>query len=82
MDLVSFTGGLVTGKRVAAAAAATVKKVALELGGKNPNVIFADARFDAAGGQRPERCLRQLRAGVLGRRALDRSRGAERPLRR
>ncbi len=34
------------------------------------------------GGQRPERCLRQLRAGVLGRRALDRSRGAERPLRR
>jgi len=49
VDLVSFTGGLVTGKRVAAAAAAaTVKKVALELGGKNPNVIFADARFDAA----------------------------------
>jgi len=48
VDLVSFIGGLVTGKRVAAAAAATVKKVALELGGKNPNVIFADARFDAA----------------------------------
>jgi len=48
VDLVSFIGGLVTGKPVAAAAAATVKKVALELGGKNPNVIFADARFDAA----------------------------------
>ncbi|MFD4367788.1 aldehyde dehydrogenase family protein [Rhodococcus sp. NPDC058521] len=48
IDLVSFTGGLVTGKVVAAAAAATVKKVALELGGKNPNVIFADADFDAA----------------------------------
>ncbi|MEV0948186.1 aldehyde dehydrogenase family protein [Rhodococcus sp. NPDC049939] len=48
VDLVSFTGGLVTGKVVAAAAAATVKKVALELGGKNPNVIFADADFDAA----------------------------------
>ncbi|WP_084721681.1 aldehyde dehydrogenase family protein [Rhodococcus marinonascens] len=48
VDLVSFTGGLVTGRIVAAAAAATVKKVALELGGKNPNVIFADADFDAA----------------------------------
>ncbi|MEO6201167.1 MAG: aldehyde dehydrogenase family protein [Cryobacterium sp.] len=48
VDLVSFTGGLETGKRIAAAASATVKKVALELGGKNPNVIFADADFDAA----------------------------------
>ncbi|MCB4208493.1 aldehyde dehydrogenase family protein [Arthrobacter sp. UM1] len=48
VDMVSFTGGLVTGKKVAAAAAETVKKVALELGGKNPNVIFADADFDAA----------------------------------
>ena len=48
IDLVSFTGGLETGKRIAAAAAGTVKKVALELGGKNPNVVFADADFDAA----------------------------------
>ncbi|MBC7724338.1 MAG: aldehyde dehydrogenase family protein [Burkholderiaceae bacterium] len=48
VDMVSFTGGLETGKKIAAAAAATVKKVALELGGKNPNVIFADADFDAA----------------------------------
>ncbi|MBC7304700.1 MAG: aldehyde dehydrogenase family protein [Nocardia sp.] len=43
VDLVSFTGGLATGKIIAREAAATVKKVALELGGKNPNVIFADA---------------------------------------
>lgn len=48
VDMVSFTGGLATGTRVAAAAAATAKKVALELGGKNPNVVFADADFDAA----------------------------------
>ncbi|MGH8878207.1 MAG: aldehyde dehydrogenase family protein, partial [Stackebrandtia sp.] len=48
VDLVSFTGGLATGRRIAAAAAATVKRVALELGGKNPNVVFADADFDAA----------------------------------
>ncbi|WP_093837270.1 aldehyde dehydrogenase family protein [Streptomyces aidingensis] len=43
VDLVSFTGGLASGTKVAAAAAATVKKTALELGGKNPNVVFADA---------------------------------------
>ncbi|CCB76414.1 MULTISPECIES: aldehyde dehydrogenase family protein [Streptomycetaceae] len=43
VDLVSFTGGLASGTRVMAAAAPTVKKVALELGGKNPNVVFADA---------------------------------------
>ncbi|MGO3153515.1 MAG: aldehyde dehydrogenase family protein [Galactobacter sp.] len=48
VDMVSFTGGLVTGRKLAANAAATVKKVALELGGKNPNVVFADADFDAA----------------------------------
>jgi betaine-aldehyde dehydrogenase len=48
VDLVSFTGGLHTGRAIMAAAAGTVKRVALELGGKNPNVIFADADLDAA----------------------------------
>ncbi|WP_328608004.1 aldehyde dehydrogenase family protein [Amycolatopsis sp. NBC_00345] len=48
VDLVSFTGGLATGKVIAATAAATVKKVALELGGKNPNVVFSDADFETA----------------------------------
>ncbi|WP_314411106.1 aldehyde dehydrogenase family protein [Streptomyces kroppenstedtii] len=43
VDLVSFTGGLASGTKVAQAAALTVKKVALELGGKNPNVVFADS---------------------------------------
>ncbi|MGW1076643.1 aldehyde dehydrogenase family protein [Streptomyces sp. NPDC002537] len=43
VDLVSFTGGLASGVKVARAAAPSVKKVALELGGKNPNVVFADA---------------------------------------
>jgi len=46
VDLVSFTGGLVTGRRVMAAAAATVKKVALELGGKNPNIVFPDTDLE------------------------------------
>lgn len=48
VDMVSFTGGLHTGRLLMANAAETVKKVALELGGKNPNVVFADADFDAA----------------------------------
>jgi betaine-aldehyde dehydrogenase len=48
VDLVSFTGGVPTGKRIMAAAATTVKKVALELGGKNPNVVFADADLESA----------------------------------
>ncbi|MFF5566904.1 aldehyde dehydrogenase family protein [Streptomyces sp. NPDC012623] len=48
VDLVSFTGGLVTGRRIMAAAAPTVKRIALELGGKNPNIVFADADYEAA----------------------------------
>jgi betaine-aldehyde dehydrogenase len=48
VDLVSFTGGLATGKAIMAAASGTVKKVALELGGKNPNVVFADADLEVA----------------------------------
>jgi betaine-aldehyde dehydrogenase len=46
--MVSFTGGLITGKKIMATASETVKKVALELGGKNPNIVFADADMDAA----------------------------------
>ena len=48
VDLVSFTGGVQTGRGVMAAAAATVKRVALELGGKNPNIVFADADVEVA----------------------------------
>ena len=45
---ISFTGGTVTGREIAKACAPQFKKVSLELGGKNPNVIFADADLDAA----------------------------------
>src|ERR671921_390517 len=48
VDLVSFTGGVQTGRAIMAAAAPTVKKIALELGGKNPNIVFADADLDVA----------------------------------
>ena len=45
---ISFTGGTVTGKKIAATAAPMFKKLSLELGGKNPNLIFADCDFDQA----------------------------------
>lgn len=48
VDMVSFTGGLATGRRIMESVAPGVKNLALELGGKNPNVVFADADFDAA----------------------------------
>lgn len=48
INTISFTGGTVTGKKVAEACASLFKKVSLELGGKNPNIIFADADLDAA----------------------------------
>src|SRR5699024_6814465 len=48
VDLVSFTGGVETGKKIMQAATSNVKKVALELGGKNTNIIFKDADFDVA----------------------------------
>ncbi|TWP48172.1 aldehyde dehydrogenase family protein [Lentzea tibetensis] len=48
VDLVSFTGSLATGQRIMVSAATTVKKVALELGGKNPNIVFADADVETA----------------------------------
>ena len=45
---ISFTGGTVTGKRIASVAAPMFKKLSLELGGKNPNIVFADCDFEAA----------------------------------
>ncbi len=45
---VSFTGGTATGARVAATAAPVFKKLSLELGGKNPTLVFADADLDRA----------------------------------
>jgi aminomuconate-semialdehyde/2-hydroxymuconate-6-semialdehyde dehydrogenase len=45
---ISFTGGTKTGEGIARTAAPMFKKLSLELGGKNPNIIFADCDFDAA----------------------------------
>jgi betaine-aldehyde dehydrogenase len=48
VDMVSFTGGITTGQAIIRASAATVKRVAVELGGKNPNIVFADTDFETA----------------------------------
>ena len=45
-DVVSFTGGTETGKIIASTVAKSFKKCSLELGGKNPTVVFADCDFD------------------------------------
>lgn len=46
IPLISFTGGTVTGKQIASIAAPMFKKMSLELGGKNPNIIFADCDYE------------------------------------
>ena len=48
VDLISLTGGIDAGRALMRGAAVNVKKVALELGGKSPNIVFADADFDTA----------------------------------
>src|SRR5690606_21953526 len=48
IDMMSFTGSTRAGIQVTKAAADTVKRVALELGGKSPNVVFADSDLEAA----------------------------------
>lgn len=46
IPLISFTGGTATGKSIASIAAPMFKKLSLELGGKNPNIIFADCDYE------------------------------------
>ncbi len=50
---IAFTGSTAVGRRIAAGAAETIKRVTLELGGKSPNVVFADADLDAAAAAAP-----------------------------
>ncbi|MGB3352738.1 MAG: aldehyde dehydrogenase family protein [Mycobacterium sp.] len=49
VDFISFTGGLATGQTITRAAAGNVTKVAVELGGKNPHIVFADISDDPNG---------------------------------
>lgn len=50
VDKIAFTGSTATGQGIARAAAGNLKKVSLELGGKSPNIVFADADLDKAAG--------------------------------
>ena len=61
---IAFTGSTEVGRRIAAGAAGTIKRVTLELGGKSANVIYADADLEG-GGLRAERGVRQRRPGLL-----------------
>ena len=46
VPIISFTGGTATGKKIATSASHLFKKLSLELGGKNPNIVFDDADFN------------------------------------
>jgi betaine-aldehyde dehydrogenase len=48
VDMISFTGSTMVGRKAMAAASATLKKVSMELGGKNPQLVFPDADLEAA----------------------------------
>ena len=48
VDKLAFTGSTIIGKQIMREAATTLKRVSLELGGKSPNIFFADADFEAA----------------------------------
>src|SRR5947209_17377272 len=50
---IAFTGSTEVGRAIAAGAAATIKRVTLELGGKSPNLVFADADLEAAASAAP-----------------------------
>lgn len=47
VSAISFTGGTVTGRKIAAAVAPTFRKYSLEMGGKNPTIVFADCDYEA-----------------------------------
>ena len=49
VDKVAFTGSHVTGQSIIQASAGNLKRVSLELGGKSPDIVFADADLDAGG---------------------------------
>jgi acyl-CoA reductase-like NAD-dependent aldehyde dehydrogenase len=53
VDKIAFTGSTEVGRSIAAGAAATIKRVTLELGGKSANIVFADADLDAAAAAAP-----------------------------
>ncbi len=71
INMINFTGGTETGKSVMAKASAGLKKVCLELGGKSPNIVFADCNKDAAlGGAMSAIFMNQGQMCVAGSRLI------------
>ena len=75
VDFVMFTGSVETGKKVMGKAAETLTPVSLELGGKDPMIVLADADLERATNAAVALRPQQLRAGLhLGRADLRRGR--------
>ena len=72
VDKVAFTGSTEVGKRIAALAAETVKRVSLELGGKSANIVFADADLKLAARGAVGRDLLRQGGGMRGRKPAPR----------
>lgn len=71
IDMITFTGGTETGQEVMKAAATSTKKLCLELGGKSPNIVFADCDINAAvGGAMTAIFMNQGQMCVAGSRLL------------
>lgn len=71
VDMITFTGGTETGREIMRMASANTKKLCLELGGKSPNIVFADANIDAAiGGTMSGIFMNQGQMCVAGSRLL------------
>ena len=69
VDKVAFTGSHLTGQKIVQASAGNLKRVSLELGGKSPDIVFADADLDAGGARRRHGGVRQLRPDLQRRHA-------------
>ena len=82
IDKVAFTGSTEVGKLILQASAGNLKRVSLELGGKSPNIIFADANLEQAVANLAVRLHDALRAGLLRGHARFRPAGFPRRIRR
>jgi acyl-CoA reductase-like NAD-dependent aldehyde dehydrogenase len=64
--MVSFTGSVATGRRIASAAASDLKRVTLELGGNDPAIVLDDAEVESAADGIFAQCLFELRPSLRG----------------
>jgi hypothetical protein len=70
VDKIAFTGSTTTGKEILKASVATLKHVSLELGGKSPHVIFADADLEPESSATPDRPVSRVRASSCRRTSM------------